>query len=792
MKLYQLLLLLICALILGLNRSLAARPAALTGRATDERGDGVEFATVVLLRHGEQAAGTATGSDGRFALEAPEGTYTLTVQSLGYEPQQRPVRIAAGPTDLGDIVLKSASTAIEGVVVEAQLVRREADRYVVDVANAPSAIGKNGVELLETAPGVWISDDKISINGKTGSKVFVGERELRMEPKRLLAYLRSLRAPETQKIEVIPVSGADADADSSGGILKITLRRQRERGMQGSLSFETRQGRDIAGYHPSGNLSCRTGRVDLNLSAWAAPGRSPLRFDERTRYEAGDKRLTSHSEMDCRAYEGGGTAGMVWEADDRNSFGAEFSFMLSDQPSRNRAATRLKTPETTAVASRYDAYEEANGYEASVNYIRRIDTLGSTFKVLGDYLRRTTRLGSDNASRIEPPAPAAPADSLYRNDAHSLYELFSATLALDKRLSPHWSIRTGAKYTCNRMRNDARYEYRRDEAWLRNDAHSFDMAYTEHIAALYAVGSADLGRWKVAAGLRGEYTLTRGRDDTRQHYLSLFPNANLSYALTQDGANSLAVQYARTIERPRFWYLTPRRIQISEYTYQVGNPALDPSYKNDLSLTLTLRNKYTLTCGAFFQSGEINQMISPDPDDPDMLGALWVNFDATASYYLSVYLPLQPTRWWQLNAGVYCIRRGDRAGRHDPVRYCNSLSANASTTFTLPAKCYVDLAFFYQSASRIGNFRLDPMHRLDIGVKRRFGERLTLSASVSGVANSLQTVRVSGAGFERIVEQRMTWNSRCVLIGLSYDFKTGKNFRKRSVEAGAAEEKRRM
>ena len=50
MKLYQLLLLLICALILGLNRSLAARPAALTGRATDERGDGVEFATVVVYQ----------------------------------------------------------------------------------------------------------------------------------------------------------------------------------------------------------------------------------------------------------------------------------------------------------------------------------------------------------------------------------------------------------------------------------------------------------------------------------------------------------------------------------------------------------------------------------------------------------------------------------------------------------------------------------------------------------------------------------------------------------------------
>ena len=42
--------------------------------------------------------------------------------------------------DLGDIVLKSSSTQIEGVVVKAQLIRREADRFVVDVANAPACL----------------------------------------------------------------------------------------------------------------------------------------------------------------------------------------------------------------------------------------------------------------------------------------------------------------------------------------------------------------------------------------------------------------------------------------------------------------------------------------------------------------------------------------------------------------------------------------------------------------------------------------------------------------------------
>lgn len=44
--------------------------------------------------------------------------------------------------DLGVFVMRASATGIESVVVKAQLVRREADRFVVDVANAPAAIGQ--------------------------------------------------------------------------------------------------------------------------------------------------------------------------------------------------------------------------------------------------------------------------------------------------------------------------------------------------------------------------------------------------------------------------------------------------------------------------------------------------------------------------------------------------------------------------------------------------------------------------------------------------------------------------
>ena len=227
------LILLIVILASAVSQLPAARLYPSTGRVVDEQGNAVEYATVVLLKGSEQVAGRTTDARGRFELKAAPGNYTLQIQFLGFDPIKKAVRVELD-NDLGDFVMRSSATDIESVVVKAQLVRREADRFVVDVANAPAAIGKDGIELLERAPGVWIDGEKISINGKSGSKVYINDRELRMEPEQLLTYLRSLRAEEIQKIEVVPTTGADYDADSAGGAIRITLRKRRENGIDGS------------------------------------------------------------------------------------------------------------------------------------------------------------------------------------------------------------------------------------------------------------------------------------------------------------------------------------------------------------------------------------------------------------------------------------------------------------------------------------------------------------------------------------------------------------------------------
>ncbi len=70
------------------------------------------------------------------------------------------------------------------------------------------------------------------------------------------------------------------------------------------------------------------------------------------------------------------------------------------------------------------------------------------------------------------------------------------------------------------MHNDALYEYVKDGAWVRNDNQSFTINYTENIAAAYGIASANLGRWSLVAGLRGEYTHTRARAATSRRTTS--------------------------------------------------------------------------------------------------------------------------------------------------------------------------------------------------------------------------------------------------------------------------------
>lgn len=755
----------------------AARQNPTTGHVVDEQNSPIEFATVVLLAGADQVAGTTTDEEGRFSLTVANGSYTLSVQHLSYENYSKEIEITAG-IDLGNIVLTQSSNKIDEVVVKGQLVRREADRFVVDVANSVSALGKDGVELLERAPGVWITDDKISVNGKSGSKVYVNDRELKMSNEQLITYIKTLRAEEIQKIEVIPTSGADYDADSAGGIIKITLRRQRENGTQGSVQMWSTVNRFGSNLNPSANIALHSGKLDLNAAAWFSDQQAEAHAFEQTRYLTNHAELSSNSTLEDSHQDYGGRLDAVYELTKNHSIGLGGRYTETKENDTNNSQSLLRSEawneETVSLFLGDDRQRDVKG---TFNYVWKIDTLGSTLKFLADYQVRENGNSNDNHSVVNS------IDSLYRDRTDSKYRMATASLAWEQHLSPKIILQAGGKYTYYRMQSDALFEYEKEAAWHKNERESFSIDDDEQIAALYGIVRGNFDRWGFVAGLRGEYTRTES-DGTKlgKDYFSLFPNLNLSYKLDKESKHMLVAQYARKISRPSFWQLNPQRQQISDYSYQTGNPLLDPSFSHSVDLTYVAWYKYALSVGMKLQTDEIQQNFLTDPNDPNIIYINHVNYKDTKQFYVNLNAPLQLTKWWEANANLTYVAWEQRATVESPVKLYHMFMTYASTTFTLPHKFYIDLSWNYHNRIRMGNAEIGAAHQVDGSIKKRFGDRFTLTFAVRNIFNTQQNIRARNEQFDRTYTLRQFWSDRQFRFGLSWNFKSGKAFRQRTLE----------
>ena len=780
-------------LIIGTAGSLAAQRYSLGGRVTDSAEQPIPYATVVVLQNDIQVAGTTTNSEGRFTLSAEGGNYTLNITYIGYKSAQHPVSLTKNTT-LADIVLEEDSEKIDEVVVTAQLIRREADRFVVDIANSPIAIGKDGEELLKSAPGVWIQDDKISINGASGSKIYLNDREVRMEDEQLIAYLRSLRAEDIQRIEVIPQSGADYDAASSGGIIKITTKKRLDSGLMGNASLVVNGTKGLYNVMPSVSLNYNRGKVNAYGRAWAGTQGNGNETSEHTDYTSGTT-IDAMSELFSTHSWAGGNAGIVYDINDRHSVGGEVQYNFYGGGSDTDTWTDHTDGLTTRSEGIYHNDFHSQMVSGTLNYIYKLDDKGSTLKVIGDYTLNASPNYNDYRDKVyNITTPNDILSSITRDEAHSRYQLGTATIALEKVLSPKVTLKSGLKYTYNDNNNSATYETKVDGAWSPIYDKNYDIGYTENIGAAYIIATARLGRVSIVGGLRGEYTNFHDNSGAvKQNYFDLFPNANVSYSITKDGAYSLVAQYARTISRPSFWALSPNETKISEYMIQRGNPNLKPSYDNSVSVTAVLKYKYTITLGVQIKQNAIQQTTLVDRQNPELLILQSINYPTLNSYYASVNLPFQFTKWWQANFNLMGMYMGQRIYVDEPVRHNFMAFANAQMSFTLPKNFFIELSGRYMHGMTAGNTTIDDTGNMDLSIKKRLlDNKLTLKLGVNNIVPTTQHITIEEASFKRTMTIDQPWSRPLINFSVSYNFNSGKQFRAKSVESGAMEDRGRI
>ena len=759
---------------------------SLKGRVVNSKIEPVGYATVVAMQNNNQVAGTTTDEKGIFVMTLAAGEYRLVVDFVGYKSIDRTIKVA-GVTDLGTLTMQEEATEIGEVVVKAQMIRREADRFVVDVANSDSAIGKDGEELLRQSPGVWIQDDNISVNGASGTKLYVNEREMKLTGADLLNYIRSLKAEDIAKIEIVPQTGADHDANSSGGAIKITLRRRLENGVMGMVGIYSGLSKYGHDPYPYARINANVGKFTLSGAVTYYNSKHVFLADEQTDYLSTSSRMTSSTDDEMRSNEFATNFSVVYQANPKHSIGFDYSWFNNKENDYNVSSTRFDAPSGTRLSkSIFDGNSDRTTHYATFNYIFKTDTLGSMFKVLADYHSRDGLDTHSNSTTIN--AGGGDIDSLYNDRTKTFFRVATASVARERVFSQEWQLKYGAKYTYNEINSAAQYRYLLGQEWVPSLVSDHDISYTENISAAYAIASFRKGRWSAVMGLRGEYTKALGKgSDVSQEYFSLFPNANLSYALDKEGKHSLVAQYSRTISRPNFWNLTPTRTQISDYTYQTGNALLDPSYNNRISLTGVFAYKYSITLAAVIQTNAIQQLVLADEKDSRMLNLTYANLPKLNNYSANIYLPFAVTKWWDWNFNLTGVLAEQQLTLGAPIEINQYAQVSSNMSFKLPKKFFIDLGYWAMTRVKVSNAIGNPRHNLNVSLKKRVKDSWTFVCEAVNVIAPVQDLEFVQDDFTRNIVTDGYGSRFRIRLGATWSFKSGKAFNTKQVEKASDE-----
>jgi len=223
--------------------------SGITGTVIDTDGNRVEHATAALLTPDSLfVKGDITDEQGRFTFRSVDpGVYLVEVRNIAYKPYlTEPVTVKEGQIlELETVVLSSSVSELDEiqVVAERSIIEIHPDKVVFNVEASAAAAGRDGLELLEHAPGVMTDpDNNILLQGRSGVRVYVDGRPSRLSGDDLTTMLQSLHSNDIESVEIITNPSARYDAEGSAGIINIILKRDAAPGFNGTLRSGYSQG----------------------------------------------------------------------------------------------------------------------------------------------------------------------------------------------------------------------------------------------------------------------------------------------------------------------------------------------------------------------------------------------------------------------------------------------------------------------------------------------------------------------------------------------------------------------
>lgn len=770
-----------------------AQMAAIRGQLQDADGASVEFANIALYNAADSnlVKVEITNESGAFNIQnIKAGNYYLNASYIGYSDLQKTdVRLAADQQlDLGVLSFLPAAVELQEATVKASrvMVEIKPDRTVFNVEGTINSVGSDALSLLRKAPAVTVdNNDNINVLGRAGVLIYVDGKRLPLSGQDLSNYLQNLPAEQIDRMDIITNPGARYEAEGNAGIIDIRLKKDKSLGTNGSLNSTYSQGRyDRSNLNASGNYR------NKNLNVFGSLGLGDGSVYNTMVFESFQNGIQLNEDNDIRNkwqnynYRIGAdfflseqhTLGFLTEGREMNGDRWMFNRVAISRPDAPGPIDSLLAADTRANDRRR---------QKTVNLNYRFDNKkGRTFNIDLDYgaYQNDSERYQPNRYYKDFNQENLLSETINSFDTPTDIDIYTFKFDYEEKLG---GGRFGAGAKLSRVVSDNTFFFfdELDGNPVQNNRRSNRFQYDENVYAGYISYARALGKkWNFSAGLRAEQTDAMGdlqafmpelqEPPVDLNYLSWFPNAGLTWQVAPK--HSLALNYGRRINRPDYNVLNPFNNQLSQLSYEKGNPFLSPEIVNNVELGYTLAYRYNFKMAYSLTTDQITRLIAPDENDPRANFITWANLAEQKVLSFNISAPVQVTKKWNAYFNLSASHQDNQADYGEGAVVDVQIftySIFQQHTFDLPGGFKGEISGYYSGPGVWGGvFEYEPNWSLDLGLQRKFfQERLNVKLSASDLFYETGWDGVSR--FNGLISAGSgRWDSRRVSLSLGYRF----------------------
>ncbi len=746
-------------------------------------GESLPFATVAVysVADSSMVSNALTEADGSFSLTVGPGSYYAQARYIGFEEktiQDIDVKGKRETIDLGEIMMKTDAVALQEVEVRAERSQMELklDRRVFNVGKDLANAGNNAADILDRVPSVTVDPEgNVSLRGSQSVRILVNGKPSGLLSAGDAQALLRMQGDIIESVEVITNPSARYEAEGEAGIINIILKKNQEKGVNGSFGATVGQPDNFGASY---NLNYRKSNFNffsnfgINYRKTPGGGNSTQRFFD-------DGNLTNFFTSEEDQLRGGTNlyfqGGADWTITDKDILTGSMIYRIGKE-NNNGTLIYSDFDENSNLISRttreIEEDETDNDIEASLDYRKLFDKENQELTITAKYILNDDTEEADyfqTATDVQDPLIQRS-----RNTEDESNLLFQADYV--HPLGEDSKIEAGLRAALRVVNNDFFVE--EEEAsgeYFRLSGFDDELKYTEDIYAAYFIAAKEFGPVGVQAGLRAEYSditaaLLRSNNSNDQNYLSFFPSIAISYQVSEE--DQIQMSYSRRLSRPYFRDLLPFSNFNDPRNNGVGNPNLRPEFTDSYEAGyLHYFSNGSLLSSAYYRrtTGVIEDITIPASDGTAI--DFPVNLAERDAFGFEFSFSYDLAKWWDLTSDLN-FYRGIVSGEFEGT----SLDADFYTwTGGLISKFTLSSAFKFQASfdynaprnttqgRRLSSYSLDLAASLDI-----FGGNGTITLTGRDLFNTRQRrsiVDLPNYKSESTFQWRQT---RQVVLALNY------------------------